>query len=751
MSAKLTLHYFALLLGLGMLQACSGGGSSSAPAVPDITEATEEPPPTRQVDRNFTYHDDTRAIIEEKCVTCHTEGDIAPFALDDYAKVKIYAAAAAFAIRSGSMPPWPPTPGYTHFADERGLSQKERYILLNWLEGGLEEGEPQPGPATASDLEDIPPGYNLKLKMPEAYTPFLQPDDHRCFAIEWPLDEFSFVTDVDVLPDVTEQVHHVIVSVAEPEDAHLYYGATGEDGRPGWYCLGAGGVTGAPLPRQVGGWVPGAGREPTPEGTGMGVKPGSVLVVQMHYNTLVAEPAADQSIILLATADSVERPARGFLLTDPRFLRDGGMPIPAGDPKVSHEASFPAFALAAIFGEEANIEATDPWVMHQGFTHMHNLGVKARTTLIRPDGSEQVILDIRDWDFNWQGTYNFANELLVQPSDTIKLECTWDNSQANQDFVNGVQLITKDVQWGDGTQDEMCLMSVLMTQPKAGYDYSYQPTLYIESPSYQQAFAPGDLVPLQLILNNFSLHDPGEHDHDNATLHQDGDHAMADDDHNTVYNGHYHVYLDSDDDDAEHLTAWDKDYYYQLPEELAPGLHELRVSLRAADHHPLGIEQRVDIEITDVEVADSADLVDVDAWLMQDAGEDSLAEHRPVPVDCPDNSWYNEDGALEVETGYCNYLSLAQPTLVDINAGDQLHIVLWHGDLAFEEPAAAHVAVSIDGKLLWEAEVEIPADAEIFDTRVDVPFAAPAGSTVEYHLHNHGFNSWTLLQLEVER
>ena len=77
--------------------------------------------------------------------------------------------------------------------------------------------------------------------------------------------------------------------------------------------------------------------------------------------------------------------------------------------------------------------------------------------------------------------------------------------------------------------------------------------------------------------------------------------------------------------------------------------------------------------------------------------------------------------------------------------------MLWHGDLAFEEPAEAHVAISIDGEIIWENTVQIPAEAAIFDTRVTVPFDAPAGSKVEYHLHNHGFNSWTLLQLEVER
>ena len=46
---------------------------------------------------------------------------------------------------------------------------------------------------------------------------------------------------------------------------------------------------------------------------------------------------------------------------------------------------------------------------------------------------------------------------------------------------------------------------------------------------------------------------------------------------------------------------------------------------------------------------------------------------------------------------------------------------------------------------------DIPAPAAIYDLRVPLDFDAPAGSTVEYHLHNHGFNAWTLLQLEVER
>ncbi len=698
--------------------------------------------PAVEVSGEFTYHRDVRPIVEEKCVNCHVEGGIAPFPLDSYERVRTFSAAAEFSVHNGTMPPWPPTKGYTPYANPRGLTPEQEYVLLDWLRGDMVEGSPQDyvAPEVA---QDVSPDFNLKVKLPQAYTPTLRPDDHRCFAIEWPLDEFSYITGVDVLPDQLEEVHHVIVSIAEPEDAQTYYAAGGEDGRPGWYCLGFGGVDGAPFPRQIGAWVPGVGREPMPEATGIGVKPGSVIVVQMHYNTLVADPTPDRSDILIATTDEIERPTSSFLITDPRWLAPGGMPIPAGDDNVDFEVYLPASLLARYLGDQAGIAPGDPWVLHQGFIHMHNLGKSGRTTLVRADGTEQVILDIRDWDFNWQGVYNLDNEMLIQPRDSIKLECAFDNSQANQQFINGVQQTTQYVEWGDGSGDEMCLLSILMTQPKEGYDYSYSPTLHLESPTYRQRFSAGDLVPLKLILNNFKLHDPGAHGHDAMQGH-DGAHGQ-------VYEGHYHVYLNTDDDSAEHLTAWDDNYYFALPDDLAAGIHRLRVNLRGSDHHALGIEQVVEIEVVDTVEGESSSLVDVDSWLMQSAGNDSLAAHRPADIDCPDNSWYNEDGALEVETGYCNYLSLVQPSKAAISAGDRVHLVLWHGDLVFEEPATAHVAVSIAGEVIWQQEVEIPAEAEIYDLRIPVNFDAPEGSTVEYHLHNHGYNTWTLLELEVER
>ena len=88
------------------------------------------------------------------------------------------------------MPPWPPTRGYTPFQYDRSLTEEERYVMLTWLRSSMPEGNP--ADYEAPD-EDNPPeqDFNLSLRMPQAYTPTLRPDDHRCFAIEWPLARAS--------------------------------------------------------------------------------------------------------------------------------------------------------------------------------------------------------------------------------------------------------------------------------------------------------------------------------------------------------------------------------------------------------------------------------------------------------------------------------------------------------------------------------------------------------------------------------
>ena len=116
-------------------------------------------------------------------------------------------------------------------------------------------------------------------------------------------------------------MHHTIVFVIGPDQVAEYQAFDEAEEGPGYECFGgprpAGGggqgLGGAPsIPAQVGFWVPGAPATPFPEGTGIRIEPGSMLVVQMHYNTRTAAPVADQSLIEITTTDSVER--EGFMV-----------------------------------------------------------------------------------------------------------------------------------------------------------------------------------------------------------------------------------------------------------------------------------------------------------------------------------------------------------------------------------------------------------------------------------------------------
>lgn len=56
-----------------------------------------------------------------------------------------------------------------------------------------------------------------------------------------------------------------------------------------------------------------------------------------------------------------------------------------------------------------------------------------------------------------------GSSLIVQihynnlAGDTIKLDCWYDNSEANQPIVDGQPKQPETVGWGEGTYDEMCL------------------------------------------------------------------------------------------------------------------------------------------------------------------------------------------------------------------------------------------------------------------------------------------------------
>lgn len=143
-------------------------------------------------------------------------------------------------------------------------------------------------------------------------------------------------------------------------------------------------------------------------------------------------------------------------------------------------------------------------------------------------------------------------------------------------------------------------------------------------------------------------------------------------------------------------------------------------------------------------------LITAQGWDTASSNRDLFTDHRPAQIDCPrDTGWLAEEGALEIRTESCNYLSLTQQSLLNLEAGTVLELALSHSDLNYNAPATAHVAVSVGGKTIWESDIPIPSEESILKQSVKLPFAVSQGDAIDIHLHNHGQNTWTLHSIDA--
>ncbi|NND68273.1 MAG: hypothetical protein HKN19_11855, partial [Halioglobus sp.] len=412
----------------------------------------------------YTYYGHTKSIIDARCASCHSPGEIAPFSLNDYAGVYAVRSAIVHQVESGAMPPWPPTKHYVPLKNDRSLSGEERAVLLSWLGGGAPAGDPSTFVASQAEAAQV--DYNLRVQINEPYTPAEQPDEYRCLLIDWPLDETVYVDAVTVVPDAKAQVHHVFAVIADPEVLPIIEAADGADGRPGFPCLGAPSPEGALLPpRTLSVWAPGISGGYLPEGTGVRVEPGSKIIMQMHYNTINTAPVPDQSSLDIHYVSAVEREAVTIFFLDLDWYPSGGMPIPANDPNVTaqYTGNF-RWPMRFVGAEFAGVMPDEPFALHSAFMHQHVLGKSTSIELLREDGTEIMLVDIRGWDFDWQDEYFFEEEIIVYPGDQFRLTCTWDNSAPNQQFIDGKQIEPQYTEFGEGTTDEMCVNYFYVTR-----------------------------------------------------------------------------------------------------------------------------------------------------------------------------------------------------------------------------------------------------------------------------------------------
>jgi hypothetical protein len=398
----------------------------------------------------LSYYADAKPIIDAKCTPCHIEGGIGPMPLTTYAEVQPFLPLISNDVSKNVMPPWVANAPLDYFDGDRRLDGDQKKTLLSWIKQGAAEGDSADEPEAITERSERGLArVDLTLRSPEGYTPQIEPDDYRCFVFEWPYDTTKYVTGINIAPEDRGMVHHAILYHVQPENAEDARERDAAEAGPGYTCFGATGGLSAWLQS----YEPGGYGQGIPGDLGFEVKPGSVMILQVHYNTLNGL-GTDRSAVEVTVEDSVPRVGQVMLIMQPLWPA-GGMPIPA------NEADVPF----AYNGRNAGLADDRNYGVYWVDLHMHQLGKSGRIGIIRagkPDALE-VLLDIPKWDFKWQETYMLHEPNVLMPGDQLYVECHFDNTPEHQTVVGGERLPSRDVNWGEGTTDEMCLGNVLVS------------------------------------------------------------------------------------------------------------------------------------------------------------------------------------------------------------------------------------------------------------------------------------------------
>ena len=370
--------------------------------------------------KNISYAKTIAPMLNDNCVSCHREGGIGPWAMSDYNMVRGFSLMIREVVRTQRMPPWHADPHVGEFSNDRSLSDDEIRTLVHWVEAGAPRGEgadllaenSQSWPIWAMGEPDV------IIDIPPEDVPASGVVDYKYKMVTNPLDKDVWVKAAEIIPGDRSVLHHVITSFGELET---------EGRRAGRLKRGTGGG--------LGGYVPGAEGKPFPDDTGILLPAGATIEFQMHYTPAGLATTDSSRMGLYLHEEPPEHKLDNMVLLNPRIL------IPAGAPNHSE-------VMVRTFDQDVLVYSLLP--------HAHYRGKASEFVAHLPDGTQETLLSVPRYDFNWQTNYDLKEPRFLPAGTKMVHRTWWDNSARNPANPDA----TRDVPWGQQSWDEMLFGSV---------------------------------------------------------------------------------------------------------------------------------------------------------------------------------------------------------------------------------------------------------------------------------------------------
>jgi hypothetical protein len=339
-------------------------------------------------------------------------------------------------------------------------------------------------PTTGASPQPLRPGERfVPLSVSDEYTP--DPpggaaDDYRCMIIDPRVTEPVFLTGVQFQPEDPSIVHHALTFAVPSEQVSAVRALDARTPGEGYTCFGA-----MSAGSVVDTWTPGGVETLFDGDMGYPLRPGAVLVVQIHYNLLAVrdgDTVTDRSGVRLRQTDGTPDtlPLETVQLAAPVEL-----PCAPGESGPLCDRSAAMADVADRFGpagrqadwllsrcghdaprpgstQTCDSPAPAAVTVRAARPHMHLLGRSIKVELNPGTAEARVLLDVADYNYDNQALRILPEPVALQAGDTLRTTCTHDAGLRRQ-LPQLRDLPPRYVVWGEGTADEMCAPGLIVT------------------------------------------------------------------------------------------------------------------------------------------------------------------------------------------------------------------------------------------------------------------------------------------------
>jgi hypothetical protein len=367
-----------------------------------------------------SYEKEIGPIIAQNCAACHREGGIAPFALDSHTMVMGWSQMIREVLMTKRMPPGQIDSHIGDFINDMVLVDEDAQKIVHWIEAGSpKDGITDPlttlvWPETEWAFGE--PDYIVEI--PEQSIPATGILDYYNVMVELDLEEDRWVRASQYIPGDRTVLHHTLHSLVAPGETRGGSLLGGEPDRP-----------------DIAPYIPGQAPRMEPANTGGLLKAGTRIAMQMHYTTTGKE-SVDASRIGIWFYPKGFIPEERMTGQCACHFTPTWVNIPPLDPDYEMTQSF-------TIEKDAKLFAFTP--------HMHFRGKRMRFSAEYPDGTSEELINIANYNYNWQLAYTYKEPKAVPAGTVITATGAFDNSEQNKMNPDA----NRSVPWGLQSWDEM--------------------------------------------------------------------------------------------------------------------------------------------------------------------------------------------------------------------------------------------------------------------------------------------------------